>query len=217
MSERPIVIDAAIAGVERAVVAVFADQLTECLAHVSGERWQVDTRVHDDIAAIAPGDGSQVVVASLQSELDRDDAIDAIGMRWRERIDALMPQAAAVLLVTIARRVASPLPAIAGAAVPTIERIRRLDLLAVELSHATGASVADVDRLVAHVGARALGADHRLDNPMAAELAAWVILAALVAQGALDAWAGDGASERARGYLGGGDLQRFLHWRLQRR
>lgn len=218
MSGHTLVVDAAVADVERPVVAALASQLGECLAHVSRDAWRVETRVHGDIGAFTPGDRTHVVVASLHTELACDDAIEAIAARWRERLAMLAPHASAILLCTIVRRAAGALPARADPAPSTIERIRRLDLLAVELSHDTGALVADLDRLFAHIGARTLGTDHRLGTPAAVEVAAWAILSTLVAGGTLDDLAGPGATELARGYLGGlHELPRFVQKRLQAR
>ncbi|MEO8487357.1 MAG: hypothetical protein ABI585_13580 [Betaproteobacteria bacterium] len=217
MSGATILVDAAVSVAERPVVAAFRRQFAECLVHASGDPWQVEARVHDTIDTLAPGNGAAIVVASLQTELDGADTIDAIGARWRERLRALVPHAASVLLCTIARCVEAPLPAHAQAAMPPIERIRRLDLLAVELSHDTGAAVADVDRIVAHIGARTLGADHRLASAAAVEVAAWTILATLVSGGTLDDHAGPGATERARGYLGTlAGIAGFVRRRLSR-
>jgi hypothetical protein len=63
-----------------------------------------------------------------------------------------------------------------------LERIRRLNLLAAEVSHETGAAVIDFDRHFAHVGARALQTDYRLRGAEAAEAAARIIVDALRAE-----------------------------------
>jgi pyruvate dehydrogenase E1 component alpha subunit len=54
----------------------------------------------------------------------------------------------------------------------------------------------------AYFGTRQLQCDHRLQGPVAAEVAAWTILATLVSLGTLDDYAGPGATERARAWLG---------------
>ena len=216
MSANVLVVDAAVAAVEHPVLDAFASQLADCLAHASGDRWSVDVRAHARIESLAPGDGSHVVVASLQCELDGGDTIAEVDARWGERVSALVPRSAAVLLCTIARTVTTPLPALAAAESTPLERLRRLDRLAVDLSHATGAAVADIDRVVAYFGARSLGCDHRLGTAPAAEVAAWTLVATLVALGTLDDFAGPGATERAAAFLGNlAGLPRFVHKRMQ--
>lgn len=64
-----------------------------------------------------------------------------------------------------------------------LERIRRLNLLAAEISHETGAGVIDVDRSFAHLGARTLETDYRLEGRRAAELGGKVIAEMLLAYG----------------------------------
>ena len=217
MSATTFAVDAVVADVVRPVVAAFARQLGDCLTHASGDRWEVDARMHDALDALAPDDG-RIVVASLQTELAGDDAAADVEQRWGEKLAALTPRASAVLLLTIVRRVDDSLPAGPNGATPAIERIRRLDLCAIELSRATGAAVADLDRVFAYFGTRQLQCDHRLQGPVAAEVAAWTILATLVSLGALDDYAGPGATERARAWLGRlPELPRFVQRRLAAR
>jgi hypothetical protein len=218
VSAPTLVVDAAVADVERPVVAALARQLGDCVAHASGDPWRVDARVHDGVDALAPGDGAHIVVASLQTELAGHDDAASVSARWSAKLGALTPRASAVLLLTIVRRVDAPLPARLHGEAPVIERIRRLDRCAIELSHACGAAVADVDRVFAHFGTRQLLCDHRLQGPVAAEAAAWTILATLVSLGTLDDYAGPGATERARTWLGSlAELPRFVQKRLAAR
>lgn len=217
MSATTLAVDAAVADVERPVVAAFARQLGDCLTHASGDRWEVEARVHGALDTLAPDDG-RIVVASLQTELAGDDAPADVEQRWGAKLAALSPRASAVLLLTIVRRVDPSLPASPNGATPAIERIRRLDLCAIELSRATGAAVADLDRVFAYFGTRQLQCDHRLQGPVAAEAAAWTILATLVSLGTLDDYAGPGATERARAWLGRlPELPRFVQRRLAAR
>jgi len=210
-----LVVDAAVARVERPVVAAFARQLADCLSHASGDRWNVETRVHDGVDALEPGEGVRIVVASLQTELSGADDAEAVARRWEAKLATLVPRSAAVLLVTIVRRVAETLPARPTRDVPAIERIRRLNRCAIGLSHASGAAVADADRVFAYFGTRQLQCDHRLQGPVAAEIAAWTLLATLVSLGTLDDHAGPGATERARAWLGRlPDVPHFIRKRL---
>jgi hypothetical protein len=117
--------------------------------------------------------------------------------RWQATLADLTsrPQAP-VFLCTLFRQVAQDAPADV-----TIERIRRLDLMLVELSHATGAFVIDLDRALAHIGGRVLGADYRLASPAAVSAAAHAIAATLLAAG-LDNLVPLAAIDRAKAALG---------------
>ena len=83
-----------------------------------------------------------------------------------------------------------------------LERIRRLNRLAAELSRETGAYVADIDRAFAHIGARTLRSDYRLQGRLAAEVGghaiAWTLLS-----GPLDDWIEPEIQQAARTFLGG--------------
>jgi hypothetical protein len=81
------------------------------------------------------------------------------------------------------------------------ERIRRLNRLAIELSRTTGAAVADIDRACAHVGARALRTDYRIEGAAAQEVAGEAIAAALLAE-ALDGHYAEHVLQKARRLLG---------------
>ncbi len=63
------------------------------------------------------------------------------------------------------------------------ERIRRLNLLAAELSQATGVGVIDLDRAFAHIGGGLLQTDFRLGGGIAARVGGDVIAGALLAEG----------------------------------
>ena len=108
-----------------------------------------------------------------------------IEARWRHRVDTLMAASAhPVFLCTILRHVARR-PEATGE--PTreriLKRIRRLNLMIAELSQATGVGVIDIDRTLAHIGARALQTDYRLTGSMGAETAGRVIVSALLDTG----------------------------------
>ena len=180
MSAPAFVVDAAVADVERPTIAAFARQLGDCLRHASGDRWSVSTVLHDRVDALAPGDGARIVVASMKTELHGPGDPATILARWRAKLEPLSTASAAVLLVTIVRSVRGAPFARAGDAEPLIERIRRLDRCAIDLSHATGAAVADLDRVFAHFGTRPLQCDYRLQGAAAAEVGAWTLLATLV-------------------------------------
>jgi hypothetical protein len=61
-----------------------------------------------------------------------------------------------------------------------LERIRRLNLMALELSQASGANVIDIDGVLAFIGALPLGTDYLLASPIAAAVAGDAIVSALL-------------------------------------
>ncbi len=211
-----IAIDAAVADTERPALAAVAEQLAECLAAASGHPWSVYAHARDGLSAIDPAGGATVAVASLLPELARtDEPLAATQARWRAHLDALARHGIPAVVCTIFRRVEAAPPG-ARAASETIERIRRLDLVAAELSHDTGASVADIDRVLAHLGARQLATDHRLGGALAAEVAAWTIVSALL-DGPLDGVVDADVLQRAQAYQGPlWEIDRLVNRRLRR-
>ena len=80
--------------------------------------------------------------------------------------------------------------------------IRRLDLMAVRVSHATGLTLIDLDRALAHVGARNLDTDYRLGGLPVRKAAGRAIARAILAAG-LDEWVAPEIQERAASRIGG--------------
>ena len=117
----------------------------------------------------------------------------------------------AILLCTIFRHVADPAPDVAA---NERERIRRLNLLAIELSHDTGAAVVDFDRVFAHLGARPLATDHTLTGRVAAEVAAHALVANILDAG-LDEIVPAEIQERAHQFQGTlADISRLVERRM---
>ena len=131
--------------------------------------------------------GPAVAIASLLPEVGA--AVQdwpAAEARLTSEYQALAQAGAQTLfLCTVLRHAPSDLGETATAALRLA--IRRLDLLAVELSHATGLNIIDLDRALAHIGALTLRTDYRLAGVVAAETAGGVISATVLAAG-LDDW-----------------------------
>jgi hypothetical protein len=216
---RRVVVEAAFTEAERPIVAAVDGQLAACLAAASGAPWDIDVRRRDRIDSVDARDGPTLAIASLATELGNvDESLASIGARWHERLASLVQDGVpAVIVCTVFRRAAAPLPTRGPvASAPPIERIRRLDRLAVDLSQATGAWVADLDRVFAHFGARQLEADPRTGGAIAAEVAAWTIVSTAFATGLDDLLALD-AQERARAFLGDlAGVPAFVGRRLRR-
>lgn len=214
----PFLIDAVVSDSERPALLAVAEQLRDCLLAASGNPWQVVVRFRESLAAIDAQDRPAVVVASLLPELDRDDeTIAATQARWHAQLSSLAGEPrSAILICTIFRHVAAPTADAPDARVATRERIRRLNLLAIDLSHDTGAGVVDIDRVFSRLGARPLGTDHRLTGPVAAEVAAHAIVASILGAG-LDRVMSPEIQERAAQFQGPlRDVEQYVAQRLAR-
>jgi hypothetical protein len=179
----PVRVDAIVTDREHDVLVAVVEQLRACLSSAAESTWPVEFRLLDSPAAIASDDLPSVVVMSLLPELDRgDEPHAATEARWREQLAALPAGTqSSALLCTIFRHVDGPSPESPIDARPAIrERIRRLNLMAIELSHDAGVGVIDIDRAFAQQGARLLQTDHRLGGPVAAKAAAHAIVAGIL-------------------------------------
>ena len=174
-------IDAFVDPAERPAIGRAAERLRECLNTVTGQAWRVDVRFIAALSDIAP---SAVILASLLTEVDgAAEPIEDTATRWRETIKQ-HPDPGSVYLLTIFRHVSGTADRWHGTTPRVaIERIRRLNLLAAELSQQTGATVIDIDRVFAHAGARALQAHYRIGSDAAAAFAAQVIAKTMLAAG----------------------------------
>ena len=216
----PLRIDAVVDDAERPALVAATEQLRECLHAGSGSAWPVAVRFLDALAAIAARDRPTIVVASLLPELARDsEPLAATEARWREQLSRLVDMGVpAILVCTVFRHVAAPGSDRRPDSRPaTRERIRRLNLLAIELSHDTGVGIVDVDRVFAHLGARELATDHRLSGRVAAEVAAASIVASIVGHG-LDDIVSPQVQEHAQKFQGTlWDIGRLVDRRLAQR
>jgi hypothetical protein len=175
------VVDAA----ERAAVGLAAERLGACLEHATGTSWSVNVRFLDT-PADTDVERQALVIASLLPELRQLDEPSAMtAARWRAFFKSLPGEGApAAFLCTIFRHVGSAADRWQNRAPPVaIERIRRLNLLAAEISQATGVNIIDIDRVFAHVGARALRTDYRLGGELATGLAADTIVTTVLTVG----------------------------------
>lgn len=217
MTAEVIQIEALTHPAEQPALVAAAEQLSEWLGAATGAAaWPVrlSLRPPGDAAAVAPG--ATVVIASLLPELGQPSAAgqDAPA-RWGGYLGALEASGAPIFICTIFRHVADRRPD--GRATPLLERIRRLNRMAFDLSRARGVGVIDIDRAFAHIGARPLGTDYRLGGVLAAEVAGHAIAWSLLS-GGLDAVVPAEAQETARARLGDlSQIDRIVSRRLERR
>jgi len=202
-SPAPIVIDAVVADAERPAVIAACEQLHECLRAAAGRSWPIELRFRPAPAAIAGPSLPTLAILSLLPELARGDEPEAErAARWRAALAPLVDVVPAVFVCTIFRHVAAGgAPDAPTAGVRLVERIRRLNLFAAELSHDTGVGVLDLDRVLAHIGARELQSDYRLSGRIAAEVAGHAIVAGMLAVG-LDDIVPPDVQERAQRFQG---------------
>jgi hypothetical protein len=191
----PIRIEAVVDEAEHPALHAAAEQLDESLNRPSEDRREIDLHFSPSLETLVACDPGTVVIASLLPDVSRDAALPAIESRWRRQLSSLTTPS--IFLCTVFRHVprgtadASP-----DARSATLERIRRLNLLATELSHDTGAAIIDIDRAFAHLGARALQTGYRLSGVTGAEVAAHTIVLALLSMG-LDEAISPEAQQRA--------------------
>ena len=195
-SSQVIAIEAVVDDGERPALVATAEQLDECLAAASESRRDIRLAFAPSLTAIDAS--ATVIIASLLPEVARDEPLSSTEERWRREL-AVLP-AIPIFLCTIFRHV--PRNG-SGPSDPsaTIERIRRLNLLAVDLSHDCGAAIIDIDRAFAHLGARVLGTDYRLPGAVAAEIAAHTIAGSLLEVGLDDVIARE-VAQRAMKFQG---------------
>ncbi|NVN11119.1 MULTISPECIES: SGNH/GDSL hydrolase family protein [Nguyenibacter] len=166
---------------ERQVIARAASLLSDALESQGASLSHMMVHDFDSAVNAAPG---TIRVMSLAP------ALRALDTPWPEverdllaRYEALCAAGDPVLVPTLFRHVErSGQPD--GARI--LLRIRRLDLLAAELSRLYGAFVVDVDRVFADTGAMRLKTDYRAEGDAATELAGYT-LALGITDNALDA------------------------------
>ncbi len=163
-----------------------------------------------DLPAQTPDIAPDVAIASPLAELARPEASpQETWRRWADYLRALQDRGAAVFVCTVFRHVPrdiGPTPATREA---LVARIRRLNLLAIELSHKLAVNVIDVDSRLAYHGARAVAGDFRLGGPLPVLMAGRAVAQALLAHG-LDGFASPTLQEKALAWLAAPDTLPLL-------
>jgi hypothetical protein len=112
---------------------------------------------------------------------------EPVARSWRRQIlDFTAATDTPLFLCTVFRHVGPAAENCHRGAVARLERIRRINMLIVELSQSAGAYVMDIDSVMAHVGGARLQSDFSMRGRMAAAAAGEVIASALLNEG-LDA------------------------------
>lgn len=192
----PIHVVALVSPGEGAAVLAGAELLKTALAQAAGGQVAVACGLRDALDAPPVVDGPCILITSMASEVERaDQPWPEAEARLRARYEALSQDPRRVVFVcTVFRHVSrdgEPTEAMRRRA-----RIRRLNLLALELSRELGVMVADIDRDLADVGGLAFETDYRLSGPYAAA-AAGKSIAMAVAHVGLDEFASFAIQEAA--------------------
>lgn len=185
---------------EAPLVSNAARLLTEVLAWAGATIPEIDVAFASSLSGLA-GDGD-IAIASMLPE------VEAALQDWPETETRLTREYRALaqgggrltFLCTVFRHAPPTLDGEARVALRLA--IRRLDLLAVQVSHATGLNLIDLDRALADIGARNLDTDYRLAGIAARKAAGRVIARAILAAG-LDEWVSPEIQERAASRIGG--------------
>jgi hypothetical protein len=197
----PISIDALVDPAERPGLIAAAEQLSVCLGEAAGgQAWPVSLQFLPPGAEIATSPAAPAVIVSLLPEVYRvDEAIAETEARWRIYLDRLQASGAPVFVRTVFRHVSDRVGD--GVTSPVLERIRRLNRMAVGLSHELGVAVIDIDRAFAHIGGRELKTDYRLAGVLAAEVSGHTTVWSLLSFG-LDDTIDPELQEKAKTILG---------------
>jgi len=182
---------------ERAGMAIGAELLgRSLLAARIGVRQDVSLTIAPASVAAEVLPEAHVHIASLLPELQRPFPPADLA----DRMAALQARAPLVFLCTIFRHVSDRDRT--GGANDLLVRIRALNLMAIELSHALGVRLIDVDRVLAYFGGRPLGTDYRLGGPVAPGVVGHAMATAILS-GGLDDLVDPLLQDKAKASLGG--------------
>jgi len=189
-----LIVRAVVGDEERAAVRKALARLETALA-AAGAPVTVSCQFEPSTEALQKSAAPCVIIASLLPEMaHHGDPWPQVEQRLRRDFQQLTSiDGAVVFISTVFRHV----PGDDGADPSRLVRIRRLNLLAAELSRETGLFVIDIDRTLAAIGARKLDTDYRLGGEHAADAAAKVIALAIVSAG-LDAYVSFDAQDTAK-------------------
>ncbi len=181
---------------EAPALVVAAQRLSETLSAASGETFHVGCSVVSSTDGVDRSGNPTIVITSMLIEAENfAEPWPEVEERLRRRHLALaVDDRMIVYLLTVFRHVPADGDIAREKARRT--RIRKLNLLAAELSRETGLFVIDIDRVLADIGARALTTDYRLSGPYAAGAVAKTIATTLLTTG-FDAFAAFEVQEAA--------------------
>jgi hypothetical protein len=120
-----------------------------------------------------------VLVSLLHEALPPYAPMPEVTARWHQALEAFAPLGAPLLLCNVFRHVPpQPFGPEAPSREVILDRVRRLNLLAIELSHRHALDLADIDRGLAYLGARPLQTGFLLRGGKGIQMAADIIAGA---------------------------------------
>jgi hypothetical protein len=197
-----IIIKAQVEPAEHSGLIAAAEQLSDCLNAASNtQTWKVRVQFYALGTNIDPSPPHSAIIVSLLPETKHvTESITETKARWLTYLGGLQSIGPPVFVRTVFRHVRDRTED--GGATNLVERIRRLNRMAVELSHELGIAVIEIDRAFAHIGGRALESDYGLTGPLAAEVSGHTTVWSLLSFG-LDDIVDPGLQEKAKELLGG--------------
>ncbi|HEY7297257.1 MAG TPA: hypothetical protein VH684_04905 [Xanthobacteraceae bacterium] len=176
-------LDAYVAGAaDRPSLTAAQNQLGYWLSAASGTKHAIELTWRDGDSLEPPNPSAFASIVSLVGDVARQTSFPDIAALRRLQLGSLVRRSKPVFICTIFRHVPGVPPRLDSAGrMGILERIRRLNLMAAELSQATGANVIDIDSVLAFIGARPLATDYLLSGPVAAAVAGDAIVSALLA------------------------------------
>ena len=186
------------AGEMPAIARAFDQVLTQALGDASpGAGVKVAHERASDLAAlIAAPEGTIRVVSLLPFSLD-EEALETVTATLEQAFEQLAETGDPVFVLTAFRAVPERHT---PAGQVLLRRIRKLNLLATDLSREYGAFVVDIDRVFADIGAVTLQSDYRLTGEQAEQLAAQELALNVITNGC-DPFVGFDVQERARKHI----------------
>jgi hypothetical protein len=166
---------------ERATLGIAATLLESSLSTAAGAAVTVRCQFETSVDGLNGSGEPCIIISSLLPELTNyQEPWSEVENRLRQRYQALMSaEGNIVFLCTVFRHVAI---GDGGDQLRRI-RVRRLNLLAAQLSHETGLFIIDLDRSFADIGASKLDTDYRLSGQYASEAAAKFVALAVLSAG----------------------------------
>jgi len=196
MNATPIPIVAMVSMAERTAVDGACGNIVRALGEASGTPWKCDCRFVSGHADLQNAHAGSILVTSLVLEVDTPEPWTDVEQRLRGIYAGLCARGDPIFICTVLRHTGAGEPDASRRRI----RIRRLNLLAAEISREHGAFVIDIDRQLADVGARRLATDYRLQGAAAADLAGNAIAMEIILNG-LDTLASVDVQDRARAVL----------------
>jgi hypothetical protein len=184
---------------ERQALQVASRYIARALSRAAESPWTCECDFSLDLPALGTKTDATIFVTSLLPELEKlEEPWPVAQTRLRAAYATLAAGGIPVFTCTIFRHVGPDTEAKAAEALRV--RIRRLNLLAAELSREHGLFVIDLDRVLADAGARRFPTDYRLAGDATAEIAGHFIALTLVTNG-VDAVVPYEVQDAARAFL----------------